>query len=46
MIPFVEVLLHTWMDTQRVDEEEREINHHGKNMIVGGDGEKSGVRLQ
>ena len=28
MIPFVEVLLHSWMDLHRVTED-REINHHG-----------------
>ena len=27
-VPFIEVLLHTWMDTRRVDED-RQINHHG-----------------
>ena len=29
LIPFLEVLLHTWMDMQRVSED-REINNHGK----------------
>jgi len=29
MVPFVEVLLHTWKDTLR-DEEDREVNHHGR----------------
>ena len=28
MVPFVEVLLHSWMDLHRVTED-REINHHG-----------------
>ena len=28
MIPFMEVLLHSWMDLLRVNED-REINHHG-----------------
>ena len=28
MVPFVEVLLHSWMDLHRVNED-REINHHG-----------------
>ena len=32
-IPFIEVLLHTIMDYLR-DDEEREINHHGKAMNV------------
>ena len=44
MIPFIEVLLHTWLDTQRVDEEERKVNHHGKEIVVGGEGMGSGVR--
>jgi hypothetical protein len=36
LIPFVEVLLHTYMDTLRVGEEggEREVNHHGKTITV------------
>ena len=34
MIPFVEVLLHTWLDLQR-DDEKRTINHHGKELDVG-----------
>ena len=34
MIPFMEVLLHTWMDSHRVSED-REINHHGKTLTVG-----------
>ena len=29
LVPFFEVLLHTWMDTLRQDEK-REVNHHGK----------------
>ena len=33
MVPFVEVLLHTWMDMHRVSEE-REINHHGDTITV------------
>ena len=31
MIPFMEVLLHSWMDLLRVNED-REINHHGKSI--------------
>ena len=31
MIPFMEVLLHSWMDLLRVGED-REINHHGKTI--------------
>ena len=34
MVPFIEVLLHTWMDTCRVDAD-REINHHGTTLEVG-----------
>ena len=39
LIPFVEVLLHTYMDTLRVEESDkgREVNHHGKTIIVGSD---------
>ena len=43
MVPWIEVLLHTWMDLQRSEDGERKINHHGKELDVGG-GEK-GVRL-
>ena len=37
LIPFVEVLLHTYMDTLRVEEDgkDREVNHHGKTITVG-----------
>ena len=34
LVPFAEVLLHTWMDTNRVDAD-REINHHGTTLAVG-----------
>ena len=34
LLPFIEVLVHTYMDTLRNDEE-REINHHGKTITVG-----------
>ena len=39
LIPFVEVLLHTYMDTLRVEESDngREVNHHRKTIIVGSD---------
>ena len=33
-IPFVEVLLHTYMDYYR-DDSDREINHHGKTIEIG-----------
>jgi len=37
VIPWIEVLLHTWIDVMRTDTEEgREINHHGRTVIVGG----------
>ena len=37
-VPWVEVLLHTWIDMMRTEGEEgREINNHGKTIIVGGD---------
>ena len=40
MIPFIEVLLYTWMDLHRVSEE-RDINHHGSVRTVQvGDKEK------
>ena len=31
MVPFMEVLLHSWMDLHRINED-REINHHGKSI--------------
>ena len=34
LIPFVEVLLHTWMETCQVDDD-RKINHHGVALEVG-----------
>ena len=34
ILPFIVVLVHTYMDTLRNDEE-REINHHGKSVSVG-----------
>ena len=33
LLPFIVVLIHTYMDTLRNDEE-REINHHGKSVQV------------
>ena len=33
ILPFMVVLIHTYMDTLR-NEEEREINHHGKSVSV------------
>ena len=37
MYPFIVVLMHTYMDTLRSDDD-REFNHHGKTMQVGDDG--------
>merc|ERR1712050_267971 len=34
MIPFLEVLLHSYMDVHRTTED-REINHHGKSIKLG-----------
>ena len=34
LYPFIVVLIHTYIDTLRNDEE-REINHHGKTITVG-----------
>jgi len=36
LIPFVEVLLHTYLDALRSDDD-REINHHGEVITPGGD---------
>ena len=33
-LPFIVVLLHTYMDTIRSDDE-REINHHGRAVTIG-----------
>ena len=37
LYPFAVVLMHTYMDTLRIDDD-REFNHHGKTMKVGEDG--------
>ena len=38
MIPWIEVLVHTCIDLMRSEGEEgREVNHHGKSIIVGGE---------
>ena len=39
LYPFIVVLLHTYMDTLRSDEE-REINHHGKTITINNDEEE------
>ena len=36
LYPFIVVLIHTYMDTLRNDEE-REINHHGKTIQINND---------
>ena len=36
LYPFIVVLIHTYMDTLRNDEE-REINHHGKTIQISDD---------
>ena len=38
LYPFIVVLLHTYMDTLRNDDD-REINHHGKTITINEDGE-------
>ena len=44
MVPFCEVILHTYIDNLRQKGgEEREINHHGKKIKVG---EKSPIQVQ
>ena len=44
MIPFCEVILHTYIDNLRLNkDEEREINHHGKKIKVG---EKAPIHVQ
>ena len=50
LVAFFEVLLHTYMDTLRVEAHggEREINHHGKTITVGSDSTRdpSGMTLR
>lgn len=36
LYPFIVVLLHTYMDTLRNDDD-REINHHGKTITINDD---------
>ena len=40
LYPFIVVLIHTYMDTLRNDED-REINHHGKTVNVNGEPEEN-----
>ena len=44
LYPFIVVLLHTYMDTLRSDDD-REINHHGKSVTVNEENEK-GQQIQ
>ena len=39
LYPFIVVLIHTYMDTLRNDEE-REINHHGKSIQISNDNDE------
>ena len=43
MIPFIEVLIHTYEDTLRTDDQE--VNHHGRTVTVGGDDKKKDVKI-
>ena len=41
LIPFIEVLLHVFIDANRVENDGgREINHHGRTVIVDEDGNR------
>ena len=44
LYPFIVVLIHTYMDTLREDED-REINHHGKTVTVNGETEEDNKHL-
>ena len=43
LIPFIEVLIHTYEDTLRTDDQE--VNHHGRTVTVGGDDKKKDVKI-
>ena len=46
LLPFIVVLIHTYMDTLRNDED-REINHHGKSVQVNeGDNDFKGSTIK
>ena len=49
LYPFIVVLVHTYMDTLRNDDD-REINHHGKAITINDEDEEheeqGGVRIQ
>ena len=40
--PFVDIIMQTYIETQRDKDEGREINHHGKSIVVG-EYEESGI---
>ena len=40
LYPFIVVLIHTYMDSLR-DDEDREINHHGKTVSINGEPEEN-----
>ena len=44
LLPFIIVLLHTYMDSLRNDEE-REINHHGKTIQVNEDNSENIIKV-
>ena len=45
LLPFIVVLIHTYMDTLRNDDE-REINHHGKSVQVGNESEAQSTTVK
>ena len=45
LYPFIIVLLHTYMDTLRNDEE-REINHHGRTVTIDDDKAVEGFKIK
>ena len=45
LYPFIIVLLHTYMDTLRNDEE-REINHHGRTITIDDDKAEEGFKIK
>ena len=45
MKPFVDILVQTYIETLRTDEDEREINHHGKTIKIGENNEGGIVQV-
>ena len=45
LYPFIVVLIHTHMDTLR-DDEEREVNHHGKTVSVSAEPEGAVIKVK